>query len=96
MLTEPQRRALLILQGQGEQGIRPREFAKAMWPDSPGWQRSVKCGPNGSHRGGGMYTTGGAYLARLVRAGWARKNYRDTYDTSVSITTAGEQALRDT
>lgn len=77
------------------QGIRPREFAHVRWPDSDGWQRSSRAGANGSHRGGGMYLTAGGHLGKLVNAGLAARNYRDPLDTSVSITEAGRQALKD-
>lgn len=91
-LTASQRKALTILRDAGDQGIRPREFARAMWPDSPGWTRQAG-GSHHSHQGGGMYTTGGAYLGKLQRKGWTRNNFRHDYDTSQSITSAGLDAL---
>lgn len=88
-------RGLQIVADAGDQGIRPREFARAMWPDSPGWQRSSRSGPNGTHRGGGMYLTGGAFLGRLERAGltYHARNYE--YDTSHAITQAGLKFLEE-
>lgn len=73
LLTPSQEKALAILAAHGP--IRPREFAKKMWPNSEGWQHVVGCGPNGSHRGGGMYQAGGSYLGKLCRQGWARLQY---------------------
>ena len=74
-------------------GIRPREFAKAMWPDSPGWERSARSGPNGSHQGGGMYPAGGAFLGRLALAGLTRRTHSHEYDTGHAITPAGQAML---
>jgi hypothetical protein len=87
-ITESERNALTILANEGR-GCTPKEFAKRMWPDSPGWQRHSKCG-YGSHRGGGMYQTAGAYLAKLrklklVERGWDDSRY--------FLTRAGRQAL---
>lgn len=64
-LTEPQVRALRILVAVDE--ITPRAFARKMWPDSPGWKRSYRCGPNGSSRGSMMSMAGGGYLGKLTR-----------------------------
>jgi len=69
-LTEAQKKACQILRDHGP--IRPREFAQKMWPDSPAWRHSCRCGPNGAHRGGGMYLAGGGYLGRLVHLGLAK------------------------
>jgi hypothetical protein len=49
--------------------ITPKEFAQAMWPDSPGWRRLTKCGNKGVTRGGAMPQAAGAMLGRLDRAG---------------------------
>lgn len=89
-LTHSQRRALEIV--QENPGIRPREFAKGMWPDSPGWKRSAKCGPNGAHRGGGMYTAGGAYLGKLEGLGLVCRDLSSRYGGR-KITEAGRRAL---
>ena len=70
-LTYSQYQALRILRDQGGDGtILPREFAQAMWPDSPGWQRICKAGNYGVTVGGGMNLAGGAYLGRLRQKGW--------------------------
>lgn len=64
-LTEAQVKALRILVAVDE--IRPREFARKMWPDSPGWKHSHKCGPSGASRGAMMPMVGGGYLGKLTR-----------------------------
>ena len=66
-LSESVVRALAILRAHGP--LRPREFAKLMWPESEGWLRYAQCGPYGSHRGGGMYLAGGGFLGRLRHQG---------------------------
>lgn len=91
MLTEPQRRALLIIKEHGP--IRPREFAKAMWPDAPGWKRACKCGPNGSTKGSGMITAGGAYLGRLRKMRLVRPSY--DWKAGYVLSTTGRKALRE-
>lgn len=85
-------KGLQIVTDAGDDGIRPREFARLMWPDSPGWQRYAKAG-YGAHRGGGMYRTGGAFLARLHHAGLTRHTYNYQYDTAHAITPAGREFL---
>ena len=97
MLTKPQRKALQILRDHGP--IQPREFAKKMWPDSPCWRHHIKCGPSGSHRGGGMYLAAGGYLGKLGRRGWAKPKYKflywDKFSTNIGhiLTDAGRAAL---
>ena len=102
-LTLPQRKALEIVQEFGP--IRPREFARKMWPDSRGWRRSARCGPNGSHRGGGMYLAGGGYLGKLCRKGWIRDEYEQVYSLrrkkfelwrkGYTLTSEGRKALEE-
>lgn len=90
-LTASQRRALEVIREWWtvyRKEIRPREFARRMWPDSPRWQVHVKCGPNGSHRGGGMYLAGGGYLGKLARLGLISRG-RDGY----ALSSAGDKAL---
>lgn len=74
-MTKSQRKALEIL--LAHDGMTPREFALAMWPDSPGWDRYTKCGPYGSVRGGAMPRAGGAYLGKLRRLRWAIQSTDD-------------------
>lgn len=67
-LSEAQKKALEIIRDHGP--IRPREFARKMWPDSEGWRRSSRAGLYGSSRGGGMNLAAGGYLGKLARKGW--------------------------
>ena len=87
-LTPSQSKALEILRDEGP--LRGREFARAMWPDSPGWTRVAKCGPGGSHQGGGMYGAGGAYMGKLRHLGLAEYI---SYTEGYCITMAGRDAL---
>lgn len=97
MITEKQRQALQIVKEHGP--IRPREFAQFMWPDSPGWRHHSKCGPKGSHRGGGMYLAGGNYLGKLRKQGWIKKEYihiwGDIWDKGYILTDEGYKVLKD-
>lgn len=54
--------------GSRREVISPREFAQLMWPDSPGWQRSHRCG-YGASRGAMMPKVGGGFLGRLYHRG---------------------------
>jgi len=65
--TKSRVKALKILLA-ADQPMRPKAFAKKMWPDSPGWSSHAKCGPSGVSPGGGMAPAGGALLGRLCRA----------------------------
>jgi len=65
-LTPKQKRALEII--RKNPGIRPREFAKLMWPDSPRWRNMAKCG-YGVHQGGGMYLAAGGFMGKLNKLG---------------------------
>lgn len=81
-LTEPQMRALRILHEHGP--LRPREFARLMWPDSPGWDRLHNCGPYGAAYGTMMPMCGGSYLAKLKCRGWAEETwYRSWIDGQI-------------
>lgn len=73
ILTQAQARAIRILLKRAP--MRPREFADAMWPDSPSHTVYAMCGPKGSHRGGRMYTAGGGYLGKLRKLGLAEGGY---------------------
>jgi len=66
--------ALVVLH-KAEKPLSPRAFAKLMWPDSPGWRRSARCGPNGVSRGGGMNLAAGGLLGKLAKQGLATLNF---------------------
>lgn len=84
-MTPAQIQALFVLDRlarqlpAGSPGVRPREFARAVWPDAPGWKVSVRTGPNGSHAGRQLYTAGGAWLARLAKAGLVRQSFHNRH-----------------
>lgn len=83
-------------QNQGHvRGVWPRLFAEKMWPDSPSWERYGKCGPNGVTRGVGITQRAGSFLSSLEVVGLARCRYTSTNQKMYSITSAGEQALRE-
>lgn len=90
MITAKQAAALRVVRDRP--GVFPREFARALWPDAPGWRVSVKCGPNGSHRGGQMYQAGGAYLGRLARVGLVSRT-PSGFQSGAWLTRKGEDAL---
>lgn len=68
-MTESQARGVEIVMNHS--GIKPREFARKMWPDSDGWSTMTNCG-YGVSKGGGMNLAGGGYLGKLARKGWVR------------------------
>jgi hypothetical protein len=90
ILTDSQYKALCILREHGK--IRPREFAQAMWPNSPGWRRVSKCGPYGVTRGGGMCIAGGCYLGKLNRKGWTKCEWNGSRH---SLSDAGKDVLEE-
>lgn len=85
-------RALKVVKANPD--IRPREFARKMWPDSDGWNRSARSGEKGSHRGGGMYLAGGGYLGKLYNAGLLYVNFHQ-YGHGYSISPEGRKMLMD-
>lgn len=94
--TATQLRALRIIHAYSEQSryrfaITPKLFAKEMWPDSPGWRRSVKCG-HGSHRGGGMYIAAGGFLGKLCQYEWVQRDNADGWH-GFSLTQKGRGIL---
>lgn len=93
MLTESQAKALNILKDHGP--LSPRQFARLMWPDSPGWCRVSKCGPYGSTRGGGMNLAGGGYLGKLHRKGWVEPSRAEWPLGQHCISAQGLEALRE-
>lgn len=90
-LTQPQAKALDIVAKYP--GMNPARFAERMWPNSPGHQRSHKCGAYGSSKGGMMAMAAGGYLSRLERKGWLRGVYKTTY-REWFITPEGRKALK--
>lgn len=65
-VTKPQKRALTILREHAP--LWPGQFARFMWPDSPGWKKTHHMMP----------MCGGAYLAKLGYRGWVRPQWRYT------------------
>ena len=96
-MTKAAARALVILKEHGPQ--RAREFAKLMWPDSPGWDRWASCSRH-TIKGAHMWLKGGQYLSHLYQKGWVRQYWRDRNDpfkhaNAYYITDAGNVALRE-
>jgi hypothetical protein len=98
-LTKSQHKALKIIKNHGP--IRPREFAKLMWPDSDCWSNRTNCGPKGVTKGGGMNLAGGGYLGKLRKKDWVRKKeywpiWSDGYvDQGYVLTILGEHMLKE-
>lgn len=100
-LTEPQRRALAVLDehtvpfgNSDKPGLYAKQVAKALWPDSPAWEQRTRMyrGRNGAV-GGTMPMKAGTLLGRLVRAGFADEYTTETGQPRWVITTAGVLAL---
>ena len=64
-MTDKALRALQIV--NNHPGILPTEFAGFMWPDSPAWRRSYKCGPKGSCDGRMLVQSAGGFLGKLKK-----------------------------
>jgi len=92
-LTDAQVRALRILWTFGP--MTPRKFAKAMWPESDGWSRTHKCGPNGSARGAMMPKVGGGYLGKLRQADLVHSFWRNEYTHVHELSEQGRDLLID-
>lgn len=93
-LTKFQIKALKMVRAHPK--IIPSQFAALMWPDSPGWTRNCKCGPNGSCVGSGIRQAGGAKLSILHRAGLVRiyVGYDSSrYNTEYIISDEGRRLL---
>jgi hypothetical protein len=88
-VTAIRRRALTILRDHGP--LAPLAFAELMWPDAPAWNTSTKAGKYGSTTGGGIIRAGGAYLAKLRKAGLVQHYPGD--DRQHVLTDAGRAAL---
>jgi hypothetical protein len=97
-LTNFERRALqAIIDHQSKYGesITARSFAKAMWPDSPGWDRISNCGPNGATTGKNMPFMAGSHLWRMYRKNLLNPDWRET-QTQWSVSDKGRRLLRET
>jgi hypothetical protein len=67
-MTPGVKKALRIFLEHGS--LTPAQFARRYFPvDHPGWQRHCKCGPKGTHRGGGLVLWAGGFIGKLRRAG---------------------------
>lgn len=71
-LTAPQQRGLDILRA-ADHPMSPREFALAMWPDSPAWEKRTRKfgGRDPGAIGGTMPMKGASLLWRLYDLGLA-------------------------
>jgi len=95
-MTESQQRALAIVRDYGP--IRPREFAKKMWPDAEAHHHHTKCGPKGVSYGGGMNLAGGGYLGKLAKLGWVQLHMvygRRLGSEGYTLTIHGRRALEE-
>lgn len=70
--------------------IRPREFAKAFWPESTGHGKTYKVG-RGATKGAALWRSAGAYLGRLANAGLVRL---DDKTDAYMLTPAGRKAAK--
>lgn len=87
--SEKTQQALKVIRDRNIES--PRQFARLMWPDSDGWHVGVRSG-GGTVRGRQMFTAGGAYLARLVKAGLVYVVHRSGSRRWV-LTKQGKEAL---
>ena len=72
-LTEPQQRAYNIL-AAADRPLSPKEVAKRLWPNSPGWERvTVKRNGRSGSLGGTMPMKAAQLLWRLDKAGVAEQ-----------------------
>jgi hypothetical protein len=69
-LTAPQARTLAVLRSEGR-GLSARAVARALWPDSPAWNKRTRRGA--THAGGALGATmpmkAGALLWRMRSLG---------------------------
>jgi hypothetical protein len=91
-LTEPQARALTILE-KADEPMTSKWFAKQMWPDSKGWKTpsSVR---GGTVRGKAMPGLGGRMLRRLQDLKLVWGQYSEYWQASYSISARGRKALK--
>jgi len=98
-LTDPQRRLLRVLADEpDERGMSPRSIARALWPDSRGWERRSNRGstPAGGALGATMPMKAATMLHRLQALGlvsqWGPAGLSDSLWW---LTDAGRSALDD-
>lgn len=95
-MTPFRRKALEMLRDFGP--LTPSAFAHKMWPDSPAWKHSLACGPNGAHRGRGMYKAGGSYIGKLSQAGLVEPDVtligNRLYHKGYKLSRLGEEELK--
>lgn len=79
--------------------FRAQDLSRALWPDSPAWQRTSNNGPNGSTRGQGIKRAAGRPLGQLRDLGYVRYCTARHYDYTCggyAVTAAGRQAASTT
>jgi len=82
---------LTILRKHGQ--LSATRFAELNWPKSECWQKSYKCGKNGSRRGTGMWLAAGSYLAKLAKAGYVNREHKYDGQRVFTITATGLKEL---
>lgn len=90
-MTAATKRALKILEAKPG-GLKPSDFAEAMWPDSSGWKRIHKCGPGASSPGVCMALAAGGFLGRLRKQGLTEIVHLECFSLH-RLTKRGREAL---
>ena len=96
-LTDFERRALKAITlhvAKYHDSISASEFARAMWPDSPGWNRISKSGQSGSTQGKNMPFMAGSHLWRMYRKGLLTPRFHQ-YQTCWLVSSEGRRRLRE-
>lgn len=89
-ITRSELLALRVIKEAGD--VRPEQFARAMWPDSPSWRsHSRVSGGRGVVTGAGIRLRAGSYLRRLERKGLLCLRWK-TYNT-YTLTSRGREIL---
>lgn len=88
MLTDKQQKALMII--REHPGLRARQFAEFMWPESNMHRRFSNQG-HGAHRGKAAWLCGGSYLGRLRVLGFVK---HDIFSGGFILTELGEKELK--
>lgn len=96
VLTPGFRRALEVL--HDKKGVMlPSELAERLWPASPFWHVSYKCGQQGATRGSALWRSAGGLLGKLVKRGLAQVVYKKEGSgvrlRGYEITSSGDLAL---